>query len=84
MRILVHEDIRSEFLERFVEGTKKLAIGHPRESSTDISSLITEKEAERVETWIEEAVQAGARLVVGGRRQRATIEPAVLQKYRRT
>jgi acyl-CoA reductase-like NAD-dependent aldehyde dehydrogenase len=77
-RILVHRDIRDRFLESFVEKARKLAIGHPREPSTDISSLITVKEAERVESWIEEAVGEGAKLVSGGKRTRATIEPSVL------
>src|SRR5262249_598702 len=47
-------------------------------AETDISSLITEGEARRVEGWIGEAVEAGAKLVSGGARTRSTIEPAVL------
>jgi acyl-CoA reductase-like NAD-dependent aldehyde dehydrogenase len=77
-RILVNAAVHNEFVERFVAATKKLRIGHPHDPATDISSLITEKEAERVESWIAEAVEGGAKLVTGGRRQRATIEPAVL------
>ncbi len=77
-RIYVHEAIRSTFLERFVESARKLKIGHPLDPETDVSSLITEKEAERVESWIEEAKQAGAKLVAGGRRRRATLVPAIL------
>ncbi|MGH9657968.1 MAG: aldehyde dehydrogenase family protein, partial [Bryobacteraceae bacterium] len=77
-RIYVHRKIRDEFLERCVETTRKLAIGHPHEASTDISSMITVGEAERVEGWIGEAVAAGAKLITGGARRRATIEPAIL------
>lgn len=77
-RIYVHQDIRGEFIDRFVEHARKLKLGHPHDNATDISSLITEQEAERVESWIEEAVQHGAKLLAGGRRTRATIEPAVL------
>lgn len=77
-RIFVHDSVRSEFLERFVAGTGKLKLGHPHDASTDISSLITEKEAERVQNWIEEAVEHGAKLLTGGRRSHATVEPAVL------
>ena len=61
-----------------VEGARKLKTGHPHDASTDISSLITVQEAERVESWIGEAVQAGAKLLTGGSRQRATVEPAIL------
>jgi acyl-CoA reductase-like NAD-dependent aldehyde dehydrogenase len=77
-RIFVHRDVRDEFLGLMLEATRKLAIGHPSDPATDISSLITEKEAERVEEWIREAAGAGARLLTGGSRRRATIEPAIL------
>jgi acyl-CoA reductase-like NAD-dependent aldehyde dehydrogenase len=77
-RIFVHRDVRDRFVERFVEKARKLEIGHPREATTDVSSLITVKEAERVQTWITEAVEHGARLVTGGERARATVEPTVL------
>ncbi|MCC6390083.1 MAG: aldehyde dehydrogenase family protein, partial [Bryobacterales bacterium] len=77
-RIFVEETVRSEFMDRMVELTEKLKLGHPHDPGTDISSLITEKEAERVESWIDEAVRHGARLLTGGVRKRATVEPAVL------
>lgn len=77
-RIFVQQRIRNEFVDRMVEHTKKLKVGHPHEASTDISSLITEKEAQRVESWIGEALDHGAKLVTGGKRTRATLEPAVL------
>lgn len=77
-RIFVHQSIRAAFLDRFVEQSRKLKLGHPLEADTDVSSLITEKEAERVESWIGEATAAGARLLTGGARRRATLEPAIL------
>ncbi|MEO8372779.1 MAG: aldehyde dehydrogenase family protein [Candidatus Solibacter sp.] len=77
-RIYVHESIADAFLEKFVAATGKLRIGHPFEESTDISSLITEQEAMRVEGWIQEAVAQGARLACGGGRKRATVEPTIL------
>ena len=77
-RIFVNRKVRGQFLERFIESARKLRIGHPHDPATDISSLITVGEAERVENWIGEAVSHGAKLVTGGSRQRATIEPAIL------
>ena len=76
--IYVHESIQKEFIDRFVAATRKLKIGHPLDESTDVSSLITQGEAERVEKWIEHALSRGARLISGGKRQEATIEPAIL------
>jgi acyl-CoA reductase-like NAD-dependent aldehyde dehydrogenase len=76
--IYVHESIQKEFIDRFVAATRKLKIGHPLDESTEVSSLITQGEAERVERWIEHALSRGARLISGGKRQDATIEPAIL------
>jgi acyl-CoA reductase-like NAD-dependent aldehyde dehydrogenase len=77
-RIFAHEDIRDEFATRMAEMAGKLRIGHPLEESTEVSSLITQNEAKRVESWIGEAREAGATVVTGGRRRGATVEPAVL------
>ena len=53
--IYVQESIQKEFVDRFVAATQKLKIGHPLEDSTEISSLISMGEAERVEQWIDRA-----------------------------
>ncbi len=84
-RVYIQAKVAGEFLDRVVEATRKLSIGHPREASTDISSLIKPAEAERIEAWIGGAVQGGARLLTGGvRRDRATVEPAVLTGVKET
>ncbi|MGI8744229.1 MAG: aldehyde dehydrogenase family protein [Bryobacteraceae bacterium] len=77
-RIYVHESVADDFTSRYVENTGKLKIGHPLEDSTDISSLINDREAVRVDQWIEEAVHGGAQRLTGGPRQFATIPPTVL------
>jgi acyl-CoA reductase-like NAD-dependent aldehyde dehydrogenase len=78
-RIYAHESIAAEFTRRFVQAAQKLRIGHPMEDTTDIASLISETEAERVASWIGDAVGRGAALLTGGERRGATITPAVLQ-----
>ena len=77
-RIYVHETIASKFLERFKKATEALKVGHPMDDATEVSSLITVAAAERVENWIQEAVTAGATLLTGGKRQHATITPAIV------
>jgi acyl-CoA reductase-like NAD-dependent aldehyde dehydrogenase len=77
-RAFVHRTIAGEFVERMKAATDALKIGHPYEQSTDISSLIDETEAIRIEEWIGEAVAGGAKVVTGGKRTRATVSPAVL------
>jgi len=77
-RIYVERGIRGAFIERFVETTRKLKLGHPLDPTTDVSSLITVQDAQRVEDWIAEAAGAGAKMITGGGRRRATVEPTVL------
>jgi len=78
-RIFVQEEIREEFIDRMSQGAAKLKIGHPLDDATEMSSLITEGEAKRIETWIGEAREAGAH-VEGGERNGATVTPAVLSR----
>jgi acyl-CoA reductase-like NAD-dependent aldehyde dehydrogenase len=77
-RIFAHEEIRDEFAGRMAELAGKLRIGHPLEDATEISSLISETEAKRVETWIDEARNSGAKVLTGGTRSGTTIAPAIL------
>ncbi len=77
-RIFAHESVRDEVAERMAELTGKLKIGHPLDEATEISSLITEAEAIRIESWIGEAKDAGAKVLTGGNRRGTTIAPSVL------
>ena len=77
-RVFAHRSIIGEFVERLKASAEALKIGHPYENSTDVSSLIDESEAIRIEEWIGQAVAGGAKLVTGGKRMFATVTPAVL------
>jgi len=77
-RVYAHASIFDTFLEQLKASTEKLKVGHPFEESTDVSSLIDEPAAVRVKDWIDEGVAAGATLVTGGNRDRATITPTIL------
>lgn len=77
-RIYVHQTIFNEFINAFVAETKKLKTGHPLETETDVSAVIDEKNAIRIEKWILEAQKQGARILCGGKRHGNIIEPTVL------
>jgi acyl-CoA reductase-like NAD-dependent aldehyde dehydrogenase len=77
-RILVERSVYNQFLDLFLAGVKKLKIGDPLEESTDLGPLIRESDAVRASDWIQEAVRGGARLLCGGQRQGAVLEPTVL------
>jgi acyl-CoA reductase-like NAD-dependent aldehyde dehydrogenase len=77
-RAFVHSSVMPDFLDGLREQTARLQLGHPFEESTDVSSLIDEKAAIRVESWIDEAIAAGAKSICGAKRRYATIEPTIL------
>ncbi len=77
-RILVHESLFQKFTEQLVQGVRKLKSGDPMLETTDVPPLIREQDAVRVVEWIDEAVQAGAKLLCGGKRKGALVEPTVL------
>ena len=78
-RILIHEDIYDEFRDRFVAATRKLVAGDPKDEKTFIGPMIDEKEAKRLDDWIQEAVKDGATLLCGGKREGAMLEASVLE-----
>jgi len=77
-RVLVHESVCDRFVERAVAVTQGLVLGDPKDERTDIGPMIDEREAERAESWIAEAVAAGAVLRTGGTRQGSVVTPAVM------
>ena len=76
--VLVHRSLYERFVDLVVVEVKKLRLGDPLDAGTDVGTLIDEQAAQRVETWINEAVEGGARLLEGGRRHGAQLEPTVL------
>nr|WP_036654890.1 aldehyde dehydrogenase family protein [Paenisporosarcina sp. TG-14] len=77
-RIYVHKALYEEFVEKFVEATKKLKLGDPLDSETYISSLISMGDVERSLSWIEEAKRGNAKVVIGGKAQETILEPTVI------
>ncbi|MDQ3821546.1 MAG: aldehyde dehydrogenase family protein, partial [Acidobacteriota bacterium] len=77
-RILLHERVASEWTERFVERAKSLRTGDPLDEKTELSVMINEEAARRAEEWVNEAVNAGARLLCGGTRRGAMLDATVL------
>lgn len=81
-RIFLQEKIYERFLADFVEQTKKLKMGNPLEEETDIGPMINLEAAEKTEEWVNEAVENGARIVCGGRRDGVMFEPTVLENVK--
>ena len=67
-RIYVQESIYDRFLESFVDKVKQIRVGDPSQEHTDMGSLISARQRERVEGYVERALHNGANIVLGGKR----------------
>ena len=77
-RIFAQRGIESRFTENLVAGVRKLKVGDPLDETTDVGPMIGEDDAKRAASWIEEAIAGGAKLLCGGKRKGAVLEPSVL------
>lgn len=77
-RFIVHESQLKAFTNAMKAGAGKLRYGNPLRRTTDVSAMIDEENAKRVEQWIREAVDQGAKLICGGKRKGAYVEPTIL------
>jgi succinate-semialdehyde dehydrogenase/glutarate-semialdehyde dehydrogenase len=67
-RFFVHADVAEEFTRLFAEKIAALTVGDPMAEDTQIGPLATEKGREDVEKYVEDAVEKGATVLVGGKR----------------
>ena len=77
-RIFVHQEVSGLFMEQFVKQVESLRVGDPLLKETQVGPLIHPREAERVISWVDEAVTQGTKLYGGGRISETTLIPAVL------
>ena len=77
-RLLLHKSIADEFLEEFVRQTRELKSGDPLDVDTFIGTLARVDLAEDLEKQIQDSVKAGAKIILGGKRDKAYMEPTVL------
>ena len=82
-RILVHEDVYDAFREKLVAGTRALKMGDPQDEEVFIGPMISEKEAARLDDWIQPAVTNGSTLLCGGHREGAPLEATLLENVPR-
>jgi acyl-CoA reductase-like NAD-dependent aldehyde dehydrogenase len=78
-RILAHDAIYDELRERLIARTKALVVGDPKHEATFVGPMISVSEAERLESWITQAVAAGGRVLCGGTRDGAMLSPTLVE-----
>ena len=77
-RILVHEKIKDEFLAKFVEKTREYKCGDPADPETMVGTVIDEAAATHLESVVKKAVEQGAKVILGGSRKGALLEPTII------
>ncbi len=77
-RIYLHEAVYDAFMERFLSAVKRLPVGDPADPKTVVGPMIDRAAADRVETWVNDAVRQGAKLVLAGSRHGNVLSPIIL------
>jgi lactaldehyde dehydrogenase len=77
-RIVLHEAIANEFVSKLVSETVKLNMGDPSNNKTDVGPLIDEEAAKKVEMLVNDALNNGAELLLGGKRSDAFYTPTII------
>jgi glyceraldehyde-3-phosphate dehydrogenase (NADP+) len=80
-RVYAHESLDG-FTDDLARRFKELKVGDPLDDDTDVGPLIDSDNADRVEAWLKEAVDAGAEVVTGGGRDGNVVEPTLLTNLR--
>jgi acyl-CoA reductase-like NAD-dependent aldehyde dehydrogenase len=78
-RIMVHESVYDKFKRMLVKKTRELPMGDPKKEKTFIGPMISEAEAQRLDTWIKEAKKAGGKVLCGGKRDGAMLEATLME-----
>ncbi len=78
-RVFVHESIVDEVANNLAEAAAKLKVGDATKEDTEVGPLILPREIDRVDEWVQEAVEGGAKLLTGGKKlSDTTYTPTVL------
>jgi len=78
-RVLIEKSIYAEFSQLLIQETVKIKVGKPDEPGVWVSNVIDQKAADRIMSWIDEAVKSGAKILIGGKRSGNCIEPTILE-----
>jgi acyl-CoA reductase-like NAD-dependent aldehyde dehydrogenase len=77
-RVIADASVYEALVERVVAKVREQVTGDPGDDATDVGPLVSEAAAERVASWVDDAVAKGAKLLTGGVREGASYAPTVL------
>jgi glyceraldehyde-3-phosphate dehydrogenase (NADP+) len=77
-RAYVHESVFDPFIKKLLAAVSNLKSGDPMDESVNFGPMIDIQNAERIESWVEEAKGSGAKVLIGGPRKESYYPPTVL------
>ena len=77
-RVIASQDIYADYLDALTEGVERISTGNPLEEGVKMGPMVRAQDAARVNEWINEAVGAGARTLVGGEYEGALHQPTIV------
>jgi acyl-CoA reductase-like NAD-dependent aldehyde dehydrogenase len=78
-RIYIHESIIDRVSQKLAAGAKKLVVGDPLDIKTEVGPIISVRECDRIEAWVNEARNKCAKILCGGKRiSKELYEPTVI------
>jgi acyl-CoA reductase-like NAD-dependent aldehyde dehydrogenase len=78
-RVYVHEDVIEKFEQAAKKVSEKIKYGDPLNPETDMGPSHTEHAAKKAELWVKEAIEQGASIVTGGKREGSFFQPTILK-----
>lgn len=79
-RVLINDRLYDEVRDKLVTAAKALKAGDPRLEDTFVGPIISDKEADRLEGWIKEAEDKGAKILCGGQRTGNVLDATILEE----
>lgn len=77
-RILVHEDVHDEFVQKLLERTMKIRVSNPLDENTDMGPLYHQAGVDKTNRHVQDAVAKGARVVYGGTHEGLYYQPTII------
>lgn len=78
-RIYVHKDIIDDVASKLTTIAKSLKVGDPLDPTTEVGPIILHRETDRIDSWVNEAIEGGATLLCGGKKiSNSCYEPTIL------
>ncbi|MFY2508268.1 sulfoacetaldehyde dehydrogenase SafD [Vibrio pectenicida] len=78
-RLFVHKDVYDEFRDLLVKASSELVVGDPSKEETFVGPLVNEQSAIQIQAVIDQSIEMGAKVALGGHREGNIVYPTILE-----